>query len=149
MYQIGVCIYIYVCITQSSAHNKADSRQHLDKHQKRDFVMRKNQKESRAYIKLIQRLETRRLYKSWDEEGIFDLVKIDAELDFRNASSQHQPRDKNRSCTLGSEQMRTHGMALLHVSLIRKVSKMDSQVIGRIRLERGARGTTATAGFES
>ena len=85
MYQIG----IYICITQSSAYNKADSRQHRDKDQKRDFVMRKNQEGSRAYTKLIQRLETRRLYKSWDEKGIFDLVKIDAELDFRNASSQH------------------------------------------------------------
>ena len=100
--------------------------------------MRENPIESRAYVKLIQRLETRRVCKSWDEKGVFDLVKIDAE-----------PQDKNRSCMLGSEQMRIPGMALLHASPNRIVSQMDSQVIGRIRLERGARRRTATAGFES
>ena len=91
MYQIGGCsyIYIYICITQSSVYNKADSRQHGYENQKCELVMRKDSIESRAYIYLIQVLQKQRVHKSWDEKGIFDLVKIDAGLGFRNASSQH------------------------------------------------------------
>ena len=80
-------IYIYRCvyITRLSVYNKADSRQHRHRHQIRELVIRKNSKESRAYIKMIQRLGMRRAYKSWDEKGVF-AFDIDAELGFRNAS---------------------------------------------------------------
>ena len=63
-----------------SAYNKADSRQHRYKYQKPKLIMRKNSIESKAYVKLIQPLERRKVYKSWDEKGIFALVEIDAEL---------------------------------------------------------------------
>ena len=82
-------IYIYLCITQSSVYNKADSRQHGHENQKCELVMLNDSIESRAYIYLIQVLEKKKVRKSWDEKGIFDLVKIDAGLGFRNASSQH------------------------------------------------------------
>ena len=44
--------------------------------------------------------------------------------------------------------MRTHGMASLHVSPNTRIPKMDSQVIGRIRLESVARGRTTTSNLD-